>query len=310
MRIVLTGCNGKLGRPCSELFTSRGHEVVGIDAAAGNAGPIPVIVDDLRNPATIHRAFDKLGSTPDAVVHLANHTNSLVAPMEVVLRENLSMNTSVFIAAAQAGVARIVFASSIQAFMANAENDGAMGQRMPHALPLSEAVPPRPSNVYGVSKLLTEKMLDQMCDPDTFRLPGRPPAARLTAVSVRLPFILSAPQYDSAVKNTFPSDFRWGGPEAFAYIHAEDAAEAMLAAATARIDRHEVVWVSAADPRPAETVAQLVAKHYQAVPGAEECIKPRRLSDCSKAHRLLGWSPKHNMAKDRAKAGLTPAGEA
>lgn len=307
--VIITGCNGRLGRAVGDLAVSRGHTVVGIDAAPAPGRPHPVVVEDLRHPPAIHRAFERLGKAPDAVVHLANHTNSLAAPAEVVLRENVSMNTSVFMAAAQGGAKRIVFSSSIQAFIANFDNDGGMGVRLPHALPLSEALEPRPSNAYGVSKLVSERMLDTLCDADTFKLIGRAPGERLSAASLRLPYILNAQMFESAARNTGAVDYRWGGPEAFAYIHVDDAADAVLRACEATLSGHEVLWVAAADPRVAQTVEELIDRHYPGVPGADAARRMRRLSDCSKAQRLLGWRSTRHVSGERARLGLSPVGE-
>lgn len=308
MRIILTGCNGKLGRATASALLQRGHAVVGIDVAPAHTPPAgghhPVVVDDLRNPAAIHRAFEKFEGVPDAVVHLANHTNSMVAPAEVVLRENLAMNSSVFTAAVQHGVHRLVFSSSVQAMLASMENDGSFGHRIPQELPVSERIAPLPSNVYGVSKLLTEQMLTLMCANAGFKLPTTP-----TAVSVRLPYILGQPQFEMASKRTGASEFMWGGSEAFAYIHVEDAAMALVLAAERPITGHEVVWCAAPDPRAAETVAALVGRFYQGVPGADRAVAGSSLMDCSAAERLLGWKAARVLSLERLRLGVTPPGE-
>ncbi|MFM9957015.1 MAG: NAD-dependent epimerase/dehydratase family protein [Phycisphaerales bacterium] len=310
LSIIITGCNGRLGRSVGELACARGWTAVGLDAAPAFGRPHAVVVDDLRHPPAIHRAFERLGKVPDAVVHLANHTNSLAAPAEVVLRENVAMNTAVFMAAAQAGVKRIVFSSSVQAFIANFENDGSMGVRVPQRLPFDETLEPMPSNAYGVSKLVTERMLDALCNHGAFRLPGRAAGGELSAVSLRLPYILNQQMFEGAAKNTGNVEYRWGGPEAFAYIHVDDAAEAVLAAcASDLVERHEVVWVSALDPRVPMTVAELVERHYAGVAGAESARAARRLVDCAKAARMLGWTPKRHVSAERQRLGLSPVGE-
>lgn len=306
LSIILTGCNGRLGRGVGDLLCAKGHRVVGVDAAAAPGRAHAVVIEDLRVPSAIHRAFDRLGAVPDAVVHLANHTNAQAAPPEVVLRENLAMNTSVFMAAAQAGVGRVVFSSSIQAFVANYEVDGSMSTRRPHRLPLSEALEPRPSNAYGLSKVLSERMLDGLCDGASIKFHGREGSA-LSAASVRLPYILTQQQFEGAAKNTAMIDYRWGGPEAFAYIHVDDAASAILAACTAPFSGHEVFWVSAPDPRVAQSVEAIVAQHYEGVPGAADAVRLGRLSDCSKAERVLGWKAVNRVTAERERAGFRPA---
>lgn len=302
MHVIVTGCNGKLGSAVCETLLASGHVVVGIDMAPAPSRPHKVIIDSLQNPFAIHRAMDALGGPAGAVVHLANHVNSLVAPAEVVLRENLAMNSSVFTHAWQAGVPRVVFASSIQAMIGGAEIDGSPSQRHPARLPIDETVPLRPTNVYGLSKVLTEQMLDHLTTAERF---GRP----FTAVSVRLPFILPSQSFDRVVSATNPIDWMWGGSECYSYVLREDAAEAIRLAVEATIVGHEVVWCAAPDVRApiSETVESLIDRFYANVPGADEARRRDSLMNCDKAARLLGWRATRVVRDERARRGLVPA---
>lgn len=301
MRILVTGCNGRLGQAACETLLAAGHVVVGLDAQAVSGRPHRVVVDTLLNPFAVHRGFDLLGGA-DAVVHLANHTNSLVAPAEVVLRENQAMNTSVFLGALQAGVPRIVFASSVQAMLGGAEMDGQVNQRPPARAPIDETYPASPTNVYGLSKVLGEKQLDHLCDAGRFPRAG----GALSAVSIRLPYIQNAKGFEMSATKMVLTDFLWGGSECFAYIAREDAAEAVLRACEASVAGHEVVWCAAPDPRIPETVAQLVDRFYSGVPGVEECLRRESFVNCEKAERLLSWRASRVMREERARRGLPP----
>ncbi|MBL0926462.1 MAG: NAD(P)-dependent oxidoreductase [Phycisphaerales bacterium] len=304
MKILVTGSSGRLGSASCRRMVSLGHVVMGVDAVPGPAdGAWPTVVGSLLDPFLIHRAFDRLGGPPDAVVHLANHTNSMVAPAEVVLRENLSMNSSVIIAAWQAGVRRLVFASSVQAFLGGIEapmTNLPGPPRVPPKLPIDESVPPRPTNVYGLSKLTTERLLDELT---TWDRPA-PPAAgppRLSAVSLRLPYILTQKAFDMTLERRGPADFIWGGPEAFAYIHADDAAEAVRLAAERPIDGHQVIWVAAPDPRPGDSAARIVERFYASVPGSADAAARGSLMNCEKARSVLGWQAAHTLADAAAR---------
>lgn len=300
MKIIVTGCNGRLGQAACETLLGAGHIVVGIDAQAVTGRPHRVIVDTLLDPFTIHRAIDSLGGA-EAIVHLANHTNSLVAPAEVVLRENTAMNTSVFMAAWQTGVGRIVFASSVQAMLGGTEADGQVNQRLPARLPIDESSPAAPTNSYGLSKVLGERMLDHLCDASRF-----PRSVPMSAVSLRLPFIQNAKGFEMSVAKTVVTDFMWGGSECFAYISREDAAEAVLRGCEAAVAGHEVVWCAAPDPRIPESVAQLVDRFYSTVPGVEECLRRDSFMNCQKAEQLLAWRATRIMREERARRGLPP----
>jgi nucleoside-diphosphate-sugar epimerase len=301
MRVLVTGCNGRLGQAACETLLAAGHVVVGIDAQAVAGRPHPVVVDTLLNPFAVFRGLDALGGA-DAVVHLANHTNSLVAPAEVVLRENQAMNASVFTAAWQAGVGRVVFASSVQAMLGGAEMDGQVNQRLPSRLPIDESIPAAPTNVYGLSKVLGEGLLSHLCDGVRFPRASGP----MSAVSLRVPFIQNAKGFEMSVTKSVPTDFVWGGSECFAYIAREDAAEAVLRACEGAIAGHEVVWCAAPDPRIPETVPQLVDRFYGSVPGVEECLRRDSFVNCEKAERLLAWRASRIMREERARRGLPP----
>ncbi len=300
MRIIVTGCNGKLGRAACEALVARGDEVIGVDAAAASGRPHRVVVGTLLDPFLVHRVFDAAGGPVDAVVHLANHTNSRVAPAEVVLRENMAMNSSVILGAFNAGVPRVVFSSSIQAMLPFIEMDGGVGeQRVPPGFPINEAIEPRPSNTYGLSKLLTERMLSELCRTDLFK-------GTMSAVSLRLPYILGPKEFDWVVARTEAAQAVWGGPEAFAYVAVEDAAAAVAGAVTAPIQGHEVIWCAAPDPRPIDTVAALVERFYTGVAGADQSVRSGSLQDCSKAKRLLDWHATKLLADERRRRGLIP----
>jgi nucleoside-diphosphate-sugar epimerase len=308
MRIIVTGCNGRLGQAACEVLLGAGHLVAGIDAAPapGPGGrPHPVIVENLLNPCALYRAADTLAGA-DCVVHLANHTNAAAAPPETVLRENNAMNTSVFMAAWQAGASRIVFASSIQAMLGGLEADGRVNQRLPASLPISADTPSAPTNVYGLSKVIAERMLDDLCAHDRFHRPAGP----MSAASLRLPFIQSAQGFEMSVLRTTPTEFIWGGSECFAYIAREDAAEAVRCAVESPLAGHERLWCAAPDPRVPETVARLAERFYSGVPGVERCLRNDSFMDCEKAERVLGWRAARIVREERARRGLASVGPA
>ena len=299
MKVLVTGCNGKLGQAVCETLFAAGHVVAGIDAAAAPDRPHRVVIDTLLNPYALHRGFELLGGGADAVVHLANHVNSLVGPAETVFRENNAINSSVFVGSWQAGVPRIVFASSVQAMIGGAEPDGSPSQRKPVRLPIDESMPARPTNVYGLSKILAEQMLDHLCAADRFAKP-------MSAVSVRLPFIMMGKWFEVSVAKSGQSDWMWGGSECYSYIVREDAAEAFRLAIEASVTGHEIVWCAAPDPRVplGETAATLLDRYYSDVPGVEVARRRDSLMNCDKAAALLGWRAARILREERERRGL------
>lgn len=294
MRILITGSNGLLGTALAHRLSREGVEVCGIDAVARADAPCPTHVGTLDDPYTVHRAFDRFG-VPDALAHLANHTNVDHAPQEQVLRENLAMNASVFVGALQAGVKRIAFSSSVQAMLGGIERwgDPEADSFVPPFLPISESTPARPSNTYGLSKLMTEQFLEHAS--------GGRMGFGATCASVRLPFIIRQEAFERHLRSKDVPDYRWGGCEVFCYVHVEDAAEVMARALTHDIPRgHHLLWCAAPDARGGASVEQLVEAYYQGVPGADDVLRTGRFHDCSRAKDLLGWEATRVIERERA----------
>jgi len=113
MKVLVTGGAGRLGAVvCKELLRI-GHDVLVTDQrhAAHLPGEVP---QRLANLCDSHAVYPLLQGR-DAVVHLGNIPNLGLGPSpQEVLSRNVAMNVNVFRAAADLGVRRIVFASSIQ----------------------------------------------------------------------------------------------------------------------------------------------------------------------------------------------------
>ena len=167
--IILTGCNGRLGRAVADLAVSRGHVVVGIDAAPAHGRPHPVVVDDLRHPPAIHRAFERLhtltGKAPDAVVHLAASRSvhdARTRPL-AYFDNNIAGTIALLRTMREAGVGRLVHGSSAAVY-----GDGASGA-------LDEDAPPICDDPYARTVAFVEQLIGEVCATD----PG------LRAVSLR-----------------------------------------------------------------------------------------------------------------------------
>jgi nucleoside-diphosphate-sugar epimerase len=89
------------------------------------------------------------------VIHLAGlaHQTSPVPPIEDFRRTNVDGSIRLVRQAAEAGVIRIVFVSSI----------GVLGQTTKDE-PFTEASPPTPANSYALSKYEAERALIKLCD--------------------------------------------------------------------------------------------------------------------------------------------------
>ncbi len=137
LRVVLTGADGRIGRSVSPLLPDR-WDLVRTDRVAGD-GCEALDVEDLD---ACRAAF----AGADAVVHLAADPDP-EASWEDLLGPNVVGAHHVARAAADAGVGRLVVASSLQAVGA-----------VPGTVQVRPEDPPRPANLYGATKAWAEAL--------------------------------------------------------------------------------------------------------------------------------------------------------
>ncbi len=153
MKIFVTGGAGYIGSVATEWLLNEGHAVIVFDnLERGHREALDTralfIEGDLRNPQDISGAL-KL-TKPDAVMHFAAYAlvGESMAHPELYFGNNLRGGINLAEAMLQTGVRRIVFSSTCATY----------GQ--PEFSPIDESTPQRPTNPYGESKLMFEKILD------------------------------------------------------------------------------------------------------------------------------------------------------
>jgi UDP-glucose 4-epimerase len=152
MKVLVTGGAGYIGSVVAEMLLQAGHEVVVFDNLShGHRQAVPkngeLVVGDLADRGALDRL---LGSGAiDAVMHFAaliEAGESMQVP-EQFFRNNTANALTLLEAMLAAGVKRFVF-SSTAALFGN-----------PDRTPIEEDDPVHPTNAYGESKLLVERML-------------------------------------------------------------------------------------------------------------------------------------------------------
>ena len=152
MRVLVTGGAGYIGSVLATELLQRGHQVVVLDKLShGHRQAVPrdaeLVVCELADRAGLDRVMRE--HSPDAVLHLAaliEAGESMKAP-EVFFRNNTANALTLLEAMLAAGVKRFVF-SSTAALYGN-----------PERTPIQEDDALAPTNAYGESKLLVERML-------------------------------------------------------------------------------------------------------------------------------------------------------
>ncbi len=152
MHILVTGGAGYIGSNCVEQLLLRGDRVTVFDnLTEGHRAAVHpdahLVEGDLRDRGQIHAALE--AARPDAVMHFAANAlvgESMTNPSKY-FQNNVVGGLNLLDACVAAGVRRFVFSSTCATF------------GVPDTVPITEALPQRPINPYGESKLMFEKIL-------------------------------------------------------------------------------------------------------------------------------------------------------
>lgn len=295
MRVLVTGGKGRVGRAAVDILDAAGHDVTVTDLQRPSwdtpdprspaADRLPYVQADLTDFGQVSALIGgtvathgPVGGRFDAVVHAAAHPAPVAHAPHVVFANNMLGVFHVVEACVRWGVPRLVNVSSetVPGFI--------FAERpfLPAYLPLDEDHPVAPQDPYALAKHFGE----QLCDAAVRR-------SDLRAISLRPTWVQSG---DSWVHNLGPlvRDRDAPSPTGWAYVDADDLAEAIRLACESDVPGHEVVYVAAED-----TVGgrDLHASWRAAHPDAPTELRPVARPDAggidtSKARDLLGWQPR------------------
>ncbi|TIP33838.1 MAG: NAD(P)-dependent oxidoreductase, partial [Mesorhizobium sp.] len=162
---VFTGGSGKIGRHVIPYLLKRGHQVLNLDLTPLDVPEVDTVITNLAdageayNALTLHFGFSEYfggkGRAPvDAVVHFAALPRIFLRPDNVMFTANVQSTYNVIEAATKLGIRKIVTASSETVYgICFAE-----GERDFSSFPVDEEHDADPTDSYGLSKLLGEKI--------------------------------------------------------------------------------------------------------------------------------------------------------
>jgi nucleoside-diphosphate-sugar epimerase len=281
MLICVTGASGKAGRATVAELLDRGHEVRATDVAPADLGT-PLLRADLTDYGQTVEALHGV----DAVVHLANIPAPGLYPPAFTFTANTAMNSNVFLAAAQLGLQRVVWASSETTL-------GLPFDEPPRYAPVDEDHYPVPTSTYALSKVVSETAAEHVA-----RWSGIP------FVALRFSNIFRPDEYAVLPETAWPDPAarRWN---LWGYIDVRDAASSCLRALEAPVQGARAYIIAAADtvmPRPS---ADLLADQFPGVALTRDVGEFGTLLAIDRAREELGWAPRHSWrdALDASSAG-------
>jgi UDP-glucose 4-epimerase len=289
VRSLVTGGAGFIGSSIARVLLERGYSVRVLDNfLSGFESSVPAGVElisgDLRNKEDVERACKEI----DVVFHqgaVRSVPRSVDEPL-LTLECNVVGTVQLLIAATEAGVRRLVYASSSSVY---GDTEGQINV---------ESMSTNPMSPYAASKLAAEnycRVWTQIKGLSTVSLryfnvfgPGQNPESKYAAVF---------PAFISALVAEGPPEVHWDGEQSRDFTYIDDVVRANLLAAEAdgRVDG-AVVNIGGGRPRTVNEVLRSVSSAMGT--WIEPVAAPRRVgdvrhtsADITRARELLGWEP-------------------
>src|SRR5215831_6949508 len=244
MRVCVTGGSGRAGRAVVADLLEHGFGVVSTDLVAPTPDPGAAVI--LRADLTDYGQAAEVLADVDAVIHLANIPAPQIRTPAVTFNANMAMNFNVFRAASEAGLARVVWASSETTL-------GLPFDVPPRYAPVDEDHYPVPTTTYALSKVASETIAGHIAQ-----------WSGIPFIALRFSNILGPADYPR-----FPS--YWDDPgkrkwNLWGYIDERDAATACRLALAADITGSDAFIIAAADTVMTRPSADLMREVFPDVP--------------------------------------------
>ncbi len=303
MQVLVTGGAGYIGATTAAALLEAGHEVVVVDdLSRGHREAVPqdarFVEADITDPEVIDPVVAQ-GSF-DACLHFAaliEAGESMQAP-ERFFRVNTGGSAVLLEALLRHGVGRFVLSSTAAVY----------GE--PDEVPITEDAALEPSNAYGESKLLVERMLawhHRIHGLKTASLRYFNAAGAVTGRGERhdpethlIPLVLQVARGQREHIKIFGTDYPTpDGTCVRDYIHVADLADAHVLAVE-RLDEHGTVTCNLGNGR-GFSVREVVeaARRVTGHPIPADEVDRRAgdpailIASSSRAEELLGWTPRH-----------------
>lgn len=280
-KVVVTGGAGRLGSYVVDRLAGKcAVTVVDVKPLESRQG---ADLRQLNASITDYAAMREAFAGQEAVIHLAAIPNPRTAPADVTFNTNVQGAWAVLQAAEDAGVRRIVVASSDSVFGLSYNPP----DWPPKYLPVDEDHPLRPTEFYSLSKQVTEVISQSYAH-----------RRKLEVQVIRPVHIVFPPEYpELEARGSDVQNYHF-----WAYVSPEDVAQGFDLALRSDYRGYELFVISAADglnPRPTLDMAK---ERWGTLP---EIRRPElyrsnpfaSVIDVSKARDRLGYEPASNWRK-------------
>lgn len=276
MKALVIGSEGNIGKPLVKKLAASGHDVFTCDHRP--AWRSNYTMADIRNATDLMQAFD---CKPDVVFHLAAMVSRVTCEQAASLAVDVNMTgTQNVLDLTKRAKARMVYFSTSEVYGPDIEY-------------MDEDTTPKPNNRYGLTKLLSESLVEYEVKQHG-----------LQAVILR-PFMMYDEDEDLGDHRSamirFATNLALGKPievhegSSRAWFHVSDAVRSIEAAS--KLNNYSVVNIGSDDIRPISELAYLIADLLNAPKSLIKTIKlPGRMTlhkrpNLTRQTELLGVVP-------------------
>lgn len=275
MRVCVTGASGKAGRATTLDFLESGYEVVAIDVVPAPDLGFPLLLADVCDYGQTMEALQGM----EAVVHLANIPAPGLHTPALTFERNTAMNSNVFLAAAQLGLRRVVWASSETTL--GLPFGAPPTAKPPLYAPVDEDHYPVPTSTYALSKVVGETLATHISG-----------WSGIPFIGLRFSNIHTPTEYTRFPGYwTDPRQRQWN---LWGYIDVRDAALACRLGLEAPIEGAENFIIAAADTVMNRPSNELMDQVFPKVKPTRKVTGYETLLSIDRAHSSLGFAPNHS----------------
>ena len=273
--VLITGGGGRLGRVLARRLMDEGYGVTVLDMRDPGIEGTAFVNVDITDLAGLTQAFAGV----DCVVHLAAVPNPRTSSPQECFRVNTQGTWTALQAAEDAGVRRVIVISSDAAtgLHYNPEN------WRPQYLPVDEAHPIRPSEVYSLSKEITESIAR------SYAVRGK-----VEVIVIRPGHIVFEPEYpELADRGADVNNYHlWG------YVAPEDVAQGIQLAMEHPDGSYDCIFLGAADGLNERPTLELFRERFGIIPEVHGDVYEKDplagIFDIRHAAEKLGYQPRYN----------------